>query len=423
MSARSGDSPLEPSPHPPDQQKQGPAVPRLTLRKKIVFALVLLAGLGTAAEVVARVGFFFVRGLDPFYLTYGFGRVYDKPSDRKAGYFKFHPHTTVRQTVAGRIIPMRINNLGLRGPDAPPDKPPDTFRVVTLGGSSTFGYYVEDGQEYPRVLERLLQDLYPGLRIEVINAAIPTFQSSHILELTRKEIFALRPDLITFYEGCNDANHPRDEEELGLATRAKFWLHHHSALYLASSGLLRRAYNALVRRAGRDVLFGGEHLMLAYSVPKAEAEPIRESIRRKFRANLDALIRLTRGNGVPIVLARQAYTTHFAEEEVRGEQAGRLGTYADELAEVRREYDASGALPATRLTMLCHADLMEIVEDLARRHDLPLADGIAAVDRDRSQMLSYVHLSPPANEWVAQAFLDTIVRSGIIDRAAASDAR
>ncbi len=98
---------------------------------------------------------------------------------------------------------VRTNEDGFRTPPFAQHKPPGVFRIACLGDSSTFGMNVEEVDNYPSLLRKKLEALYPG-RFEVINLGIPGFTSRQGLELLRQEVVALEPDLVTFAFGTND---------------------------------------------------------------------------------------------------------------------------------------------------------------------------------------------------------------------------
>jgi len=62
----------------------------------------------------------------------------------------------------------RLNSLGYRGPDIAPGR----TNIVVAGASETFGIYESPDHEYPRLLQRRLEDWHPG-RFNVVNVAIP----------------------------------------------------------------------------------------------------------------------------------------------------------------------------------------------------------------------------------------------------------
>jgi hypothetical protein len=62
----------------------------------------------------------------------------------------------------------RLNSLGYRGPDIAPGR----TNIVVAGASETFGIYESPDHEYPRLLQRRLDEWQPE-RFNVVNAAIP----------------------------------------------------------------------------------------------------------------------------------------------------------------------------------------------------------------------------------------------------------
>ena len=53
---------------------------------------------------------------------------------------------------------VRINALGLRGPEIARTPPPGRTRILALGDSMTFGFYLEENETWPARLEALLRE-------------------------------------------------------------------------------------------------------------------------------------------------------------------------------------------------------------------------------------------------------------------------
>ena len=89
---------------------------------------------------------------------------------------------------------------GLRAPLHAEEKPADTFRILTLGCSTTFGWGVDDNQTYPWQLESTLQQgRTPGqTKIEVINGGQPGYSSFQGLWLWERTLKRYQPDLVVF---------------------------------------------------------------------------------------------------------------------------------------------------------------------------------------------------------------------------------
>ena len=97
-----------------------------------------------------------------------------------------------------------INSKGFRGQEFSKNKPDNTFRMMTVGGSTTFSAGVSEENAWPRILEKKLQNLSIGKNIEVINAGIPAITSFNESKLIKEKLIHYKPDLIIVYDGFND---------------------------------------------------------------------------------------------------------------------------------------------------------------------------------------------------------------------------
>lgn len=100
------------------------------------------------------------------------------------------------------------NSQGYRGRAVRLEKDPGTLRVICLGGSTTYGWGVDNpGQTYPSYLESVLaQRSVPGFdRVEVVNAGIPWGTTAEILTHYHFKFHYFRPDLVVLNVGSNDA--------------------------------------------------------------------------------------------------------------------------------------------------------------------------------------------------------------------------
>jgi GDSL-like Lipase/Acylhydrolase family len=97
----------------------------------------------------------------------------------------------------------RINSLGFKGPEIAEVKSPDTLRILTLGGSETFGSYVES-LCYPRLLESSLKerDELPFSTIEVVNGAMMGYNIRSVASRIEEQL-GIDPDVVTIMLGWN----------------------------------------------------------------------------------------------------------------------------------------------------------------------------------------------------------------------------
>jgi hypothetical protein len=77
------------------------------------------------------------------------------------------------------------------------EKPNNTFRIIALGDSVTFGLGVDRNESYPAVLERMLNANTSGnLKFEVLNFGVRGFTMYQKVELFKKKALIYKPDLI-----------------------------------------------------------------------------------------------------------------------------------------------------------------------------------------------------------------------------------
>lgn len=111
-------------------------------------------------------------------------------------------------TFRGR--PVRTNAFGMRGPDTTLRKPPHTFRIAGLGDSHMFGWGVAQDETYMHLLdERLRASAAPGgRRIELLNFAVPGYNTVMEVATYEHRAMAFQPDLVLLHFVGNDFGLP-----------------------------------------------------------------------------------------------------------------------------------------------------------------------------------------------------------------------
>lgn len=112
--------------------------------------------------------------------------------------------------------PLRINNLGFRGPDYPINKPANSFRILVLGDSFTFGQGIGDREVYTAVIERELGLKYPRKIIEAINLGVPGYSAIDEVNQLYRYGPLLNPDLILIDFTANDVREGNEIPEREL---------------------------------------------------------------------------------------------------------------------------------------------------------------------------------------------------------------
>jgi hypothetical protein len=96
------------------------------------------------------------------------------------------------------------NALGYRGAEIDIPKPAGIFRILALGGSTTYSTSTDAEHAYPALLQTILRDEYGYTNIEVINGGGSGYTTWEIVANFQFRGLELEPDLILYYEAVND---------------------------------------------------------------------------------------------------------------------------------------------------------------------------------------------------------------------------
>ncbi len=372
--------------------------------KTLWFLLIIYAAVIVVFEVGARAVYFVMDGFNPYYITYGFVPDSEWNSAELDGYTKFQPGTERHQQTDDGVIAMRINRDGFRGADFVRPKPEGTLRVVTLGASSTFGYYNQDHQTYPARLETILE-VALGAPVDVYNLGIPEMRLNNILALSRAELASLQPDIVTLYAGANNAIHFRDRGDAGFLYRTKDKIAKISIGWRAISPLVRNAYFMLTRVLNKD-LAGLPSVHTPVVMSPSEVEALVLQGRREFRHDLLALSDLVDSVGAQFIVSTQSYAP---KNYIASDHLKEWRSYWDDVAYFKELTAKEQGLVAPLSAVLVHAALMEELVSVAQDQGLSIVPGIEVLDGDRAQnMASFVHLTPKGNELLAQTLAEMV---------------
>ena len=104
---------------------------------------------------------------------------------------------------------IKINSEGLRDHEYTRERDPQTFRILALGDSFTFGIGVNSEQTYAKVLESMLNRDQPAggpKRFEVVNAGVDAYGTEQEYRNLRELLGRYRPDLVMVGLYSNDVS-------------------------------------------------------------------------------------------------------------------------------------------------------------------------------------------------------------------------
>jgi len=200
--------------------------------------------------------------------------------------------------------PVTTNSAGFRGPEVAVTKPPAIVRIVGLGDSFMFGQGVADGACYLDVLRRRLdEELGPG-RVEVINTAVPGYNTVMEVETLRSVALAYDPDIVIISFVGNDLSLPN----FIRVPRPVLDLHHSFLRDAFKAGLARLRRRTMstrtrLRLAGVQGLDFNDRDGIAYATdPELVPEKYRHMVGwQAYGAALERLADLSREHGLHLL--------------------------------------------------------------------------------------------------------------------------
>jgi lysophospholipase L1-like esterase len=289
------------------------------------------------------------------------------------------------------------NRLGYRGPEVAIPKPPARFRIVALGGSTTYGIATSWEDAYPAQLQNMLNNDYGYTNVEVVNAGLSGYNSWDILANFEFRVSELEPDLIVFYEAINDipsrAVAPECYRGLnaarGLNPVRGLW---HRPLIPIDSAL----YRLIAIHVGwmadpslLDTIFDPHPVQCSEEASGDGWIEVNPPV--YFERNLRNLILIAQGNGVLVMLSTWTYNQDAEEQALT---------------------------PARQAAVEEHNG---IIRRLAEEYHLPVYD-LAATDfwqnPDYWVTVDAVHMTAPGTHEQARRYADFLIQQGLIPRPA-----
>lgn len=181
----------------------------VSYKKQILFMTMFLLTIILGIEGLARIDEYF----DPnncrltnydVYRNINFFHVRQICTDLSDLWFEENPFLLLKPDQHYPTI--NINSYGFRGPEITLEKPKDTFRIFVVGGSTTFGHGSEsDNTTIPGFLQKKFNDIDTKMKIDVINAGVPSADSVREVYYIKNKLLKFKPDLFIIYDGVNDA--------------------------------------------------------------------------------------------------------------------------------------------------------------------------------------------------------------------------
>jgi len=221
----------------------------------------------------------------------------------------------LKQKIAGRVVFRENEKFGWRffGPELARtprtmelavSKPPNTVRVFVFGESAAYGDPKPDFG-LPRLLEVLLQDRLPGVKVEVINVAMTGINSNVILPIA-SDCAGMDGDVWVLYIGNNEVVGPFGSGTVfGRHTPSLALIRASLALKSTRLGELLASWLARTRPdAGEPSEWQGMAMFTNNQV--TADDPRMPSVYSHFQQNLHDIVKLGRASGAGVVISTVA---------------------------------------------------------------------------------------------------------------------
>ena len=356
----------------------------------------------------------------------------------------------------------------------PKQKAPGTYRIFSLGGSTTYGRPYDDTASFSGWLRELLRVADPSRKWEVINAGGISY-ASYRVAVVMEELIQYEPDLFIIYTGHNEFLERRTYQTLleapkplttvgALASRTR--------IYAAGKKILTSVSRNQESPAPGAELKSEVDTILANSVgPQhyTRDDDFREKVLAHYRFNLNRMIDMARSAGANVVLVipasnlkdcspfKSEHSTGLSAQDVerfeslmaRAESSrnqGRLelslsaleqaqaidDRYAGQqyqkglvLYDLGRYVEAKDAFHRAVDEDICPlralTSIQEIIREIAAQRAVPVLDFAAEIE-DRSDhgipgsdhFLDHVHLTIEGYRLLALRLIDTLAEQGVV---------
>lgn len=257
-----------------------------------------------------------------------------------------------------------------RGQKAAKIPPPNTIRIICLGGSTTVNLSTKT--HYPAVLQDKLNGYYKNVRFEVLNAGGDGFSSAHSLVNLSLRLLYCHPDCIIVYHNINDlsANYfpplktdyaTKYMDNLFLAPECKAGIER----WLSPSRLISRF---MIKFDEFD--FTKRSLAASKTTDIAEGKKI-------FESNLTNIVAVAKAHNINVILATQAACFEYAKKYPYIKKADFL------------EYN-------------------NVIKDVAKKQSVAIADCFGGLGERPEYFIDLVHYTESGIEKVSDVFSQTV---------------
>ncbi|GBE15354.1 tetratricopeptide repeat protein [bacterium BMS3Abin14] len=234
-------------------------------------------------------------------------------------------------------------------------KPQRTFRIMSFGGSTTYGRPYINNTSFPHWISGILNNAQTSINFENINMGGISYASYRVRILVRG-MAAYSPDLYVLYSGHNEFLESRTFQKIRnepeTLRKLRSFLHR-SRIYTVISGAV-----SSLRKGRKTILPGSVNARLeeigGYELYHRDPE-FRKGVIAQYRDSIEGIIRFCRKKNIPLILctlpSNLTGVSPFKSEHRPGLSAADLGEWNRLIDSAEGElgrHDFAGALNRIR---------------------------------------------------------------------------
>lgn len=283
-------------------------------------------------------------------------------------------------------------------------KPPDAFRIVCMGGSTTENIpsLRAGGTHYPLRLQELLRERTGRGDVEVINAGHSAYSTAHSLILLELNVIHWDPDLVILSHNINDlsaawfpdftfdysnkyVHRPFVPEE--VRTLPNLLLQNFQVYWV-----LKKRFAKLEKRLRGPTSSSFRRRSYGEQPP--------EAVVRVFEANLASFVAVARARDIEVVFGSQPLQP--AEESFAEHHQW-------------KEYNDIVDYPLHAEFVAHHRAFNAVMATVAADSGVPFVSNDAALGGRPENFTDHVHYTPAGVEALARSYADALLARGLLD--------
>lgn len=305
------------------------------MKKNLLFSALSVFVFFLSVEISLR----FIQSIDEDKVKIEFNKngnpLFKSIPDNYLGY-KMNPESSVPGI-------LEINSFGYRGREITLKKPANTYRIITLGGSSTAGYQVWPGFAYPDILEHLLKNNPPSanLNYEVLNGGVGGYTSIQAQRSLVRDLIKFDPDLVVWMSGWNDIQQSFNDR----------WY----------PDILLQKKSRLTKFATYEILKQFFGRLLTVSGAKAQYKTFNEEALLYYKKNTENTITFLKEKGIDIWLL--SLPIAYAPDDPANGNAFQIAFG-----------DKKSTSAEVEMTLLTYKRYLNVMKELSSRYNIPLVN-------------------------------------------------